>query len=86
MARSVYRVLDVLYRDPGLAPLVDNTAYTQPALVALECSMVQLWASHGVVPAAVAGHSIGEFAAAVSAGMLTRDDALRFAAARGRLM
>lgn len=79
-------LLDVLYRDPELAPLVDDTAYTQPALVALECSMVQLWASHGVVPAAVAGHSIGEFAAAVSAGMLTRDDALRFAAARGRLM
>jgi amino acid adenylation domain-containing protein/non-ribosomal peptide synthase protein (TIGR01720 family) len=62
------------------------TALTQPAMFALQVALVELWASWGVRPAAVVGHSIGEFAAAVAAGALAWDDGLRLVAERGRRM
>ena len=75
---------DVLYRTDE--PLVDSTAYTQPALFAIEYALTELWRSWGVSPAAVIGHSVGEFAAAYAAGVLTLTDALTLVAARARLM
>lgn len=77
-------LLDVLF---GSSPeLLDETAFTQPALFALEWALWNMWTSWGVKPAAVAGHSVGEFAAACAAGVMTWEDGLRLTAKRGALM
>ena len=81
-------LLEVLFAEPGSerAALLDQTAYTQPAMVALECALAELWQSWGVTPSAVLGHSVGEYAAATVAGVLSLEDSLGLIAARGRLM
>ncbi|WNG38298.1 SDR family NAD(P)-dependent oxidoreductase [Archangium violaceum] len=79
-------LLSVLYPKDGAPSLIDQTAYSQPALFALEYALAELWRSWGVVPDAVMGHSVGEFAAACVAGILSMEDALDLIAERGRLM
>lgn len=63
-----------------------ETSVTQPAVMALEYALARLWMSWGVVPTALIGHSVGEFACAALAGVMTLDEAVSLVLARGRLM
>lgn len=89
-AAAGWPVSDVAWHGPEAA--LNDTQQTQPALVA--CSLAALAALRGASqtaglrlrPAYVAGHSVGEYAALVAAGVLDTADAIRLVALRGRLM
>ena len=66
--------------------ILKNTQFTQPALFALGYSLAQVWRSWGIEPTALMGHSIGEFAAACTAGVFELADGLKMIAERGRAM
>jgi acyl transferase domain-containing protein len=78
----------ILLAEPGSpeSALLDQTRYTQPAMYALECALTDLWASWGVRPSLVLGHSVGEYAAARAAGVFSLEDGLTLIAERARLM
>ena len=63
-----------------------ETRLAQPALFITELAMARLWMEWGIEPKAMTGHSLGEFVAAVLAGVMSREDGLRLVAARGLLM
>ena len=79
-------LLDLLFTKDIGAAQINQTAYTQPALFAVEFALTELWRSWGVTPTAVIGHSVGEYVAACVAGVFSLEDGLRLVALRGRLV
>lgn len=81
---------DLLYPEAGREASaqveLDQTRFTQPALFAVEYALAQLWQSWGVRPAAMIGHSLGEYVAACLAGVFPLETALSIVAARAQLM
>ena len=65
---------------------LERTEHAQPALFAIGYALSKLWQSWGVEPAAVLGHSVGEYVAATVAGCLEPEAAMRLVSERGRLM
>jgi acyl transferase domain-containing protein/NADPH:quinone reductase-like Zn-dependent oxidoreductase/acyl carrier protein len=96
--RSVIERCDAIMRELGAWSLIEElgrgesasrmeaTSIAQPCLFALQVGLAALWASWGVTPAALVGHSVGEVAAAFLAGGLGLEDAVRIIYERGRCM
>ncbi|WDZ86547.1 type I polyketide synthase [Micromonospora cathayae] len=76
---------EVIRQVPG-APSLDRVDVVQPVSFVMMVGLARLWASHGVVPDAVLGHSQGEIAAAVVAGALSLVDGARVVVLRSRLI
>ncbi|MDE0624270.1 MAG: beta-ketoacyl synthase N-terminal-like domain-containing protein, partial [Bryobacterales bacterium] len=76
-------LLEVIFED---SDRLDRTEWAQPALYALESGLTALWASVGIRPDVVFGHSVGEIAAAVATGAFDLETGMRFATRRGALM
>lgn len=80
-----WSLIEELQRDE-VSSRMQDTAIAQPAIFALQMALVALWKSWGIRPAAVVGHSVGEAAAACTAGVLTLRDAMHTIFQRGRCM
>jgi myxalamid-type polyketide synthase MxaC len=85
-ARFGVPLIEILYPADASDRRIDQTAFTQPALFTISAALAALWRSWGVRPAAVMGHSVGEFAAAHATDALALEDALGLVLERGRLM
>jgi len=71
----------------GPEEMLNRTEYTQPALLAASIGVWRLWnALGGAKPAALAGHSLGEYTALVAAGALSLRDGAHLVRLRGQLM
>ncbi len=81
---------DILFpsveRAEAAGQLLNQTHITQPAMFVIEYALAQLWMEWGIKPAAMIGHSLGEYVAATIAGVFTLEDALALVAERSRLM
>lgn len=83
------RLRDLVFaRDPKEATEVElaQTSLAQPGIFLIEYGLAQLMLNSGLKPVALVGHSVGEFVAAVIAGVMKAKDALRLVAVRGELM
>ncbi|MFC7418803.1 amino acid adenylation domain-containing protein [Iodobacter arcticus] len=75
---------DVLYQDGS--ELIDNTLYAQPIIFSIGYALIKLFENFGIKPQFVLGHSIGQYTAALAAGVLTLTDAVHLVANRALLM
>ena len=85
-----FNPLEIIYPRPEAREethyLLDQTAMAQPCLFTFEYALALLWMSWGIRPAAMVGHSVGEYVAACLAGVLSLEAALTLLVTRGHLM
>lgn len=72
--------------DPLAEEAIGRTDLAQAALFVFEYALARQWMAWGIQPAAMVGHSLGEYVAACLAGVFSLEDGLKLVAARGRLM
>jgi len=76
---------DLLWND-SFTEKLNHTRFTQPAMFAVQVSLARMLSSWGIKPDAVIGYSVGEYAAACVAGIISVEDGLKILTARGRLV
>ncbi len=76
----------IFAKGPEAEARLRETRFTQPAIFAMGCALGSLWLARGVRPAAMVGHSVGEFVAATLAGVFSMQEAARLVATRARLV
>ncbi|MDH6077464.1 acyltransferase domain-containing protein [Chrysosporum ovalisporum FSS-45] len=81
----LYPQLTASAGNSSLLDEIDQAAYTQPALFAVEYALAKLWQSWGINPDMVVGHGVGEYVAATIAGVFSLEDGLKLIATRARL-
>ncbi|QSJ17771.1 polyketide synthase dehydratase domain-containing protein [Nostoc sp. UHCC 0702] len=80
-----HSLLEILYPSQAgndVSSVLEQTAYIQPALFALEYALYQLWKSWNIEPDVLMGHNVGEYVAACIAGVFSLEDALKLIAQR----
>ncbi|WP_214324784.1 non-ribosomal peptide synthetase/type I polyketide synthase [Nonomuraea sediminis] len=80
-----WSLVSLLFGD-GTEADIDNTGNAQPALFAVGYALSRLWASWGIRPDVLVGHSLGEYVAACVAGVFSLEDGLKLVTARAKLM
>ncbi len=77
----------LLYQEPiQEVPRLARTSLAMPAIFLTEYALARLWMAWGVKPEQMIGHSLGEYAAACVAGVLSVEDAAALVALRGQLL
>ncbi|MGW3165542.1 type I polyketide synthase [Streptomyces sp. NPDC001142] len=92
-AAAIDELEPVFLKEIGFSPrqvLLDGDFETvdrvQTMIFAVQIGLAAVWRAHGVTPDAVIGHSVGEIAAAVTAGALSRQDGARLICRRSELL
>ncbi|MHA2269288.1 MAG: SDR family NAD(P)-dependent oxidoreductase, partial [Promethearchaeota archaeon] len=86
-----FDLLELIFGSPNISEEENSkklrqTQYTQPAIYSVEMALVNLFKSEGIKPGIVGGHSLGEFAALVTADVLNFEDGLKAVITRGKAM
>lgn len=79
-------IKDLIYGNNVNPEIIKKTSYAQPLIFTIEYALCQMWKHYGVIPEIVMGHSIGEYVAAVTADIISLEDAVKLVSSRGRLM
>ncbi len=78
-------LLNVMFGRPGAEEDLNDSAWAEPAIYALQCALTAQWASIGIRPSAAVAQGSGRIAAAQAAGVFNLDEGLRIAAALGEV-
>lgn len=88
--RLQFDIRSVIYPDcdgqESASKAINETWVTQPSIFVIEYALARLWMGWGIRPSLLIGHSVGEYVAAVLAGVLTLEEAIGLIASRARLM
>jgi acyl transferase domain-containing protein/NADPH:quinone reductase-like Zn-dependent oxidoreductase/acyl carrier protein len=79
-------IREAIWASSNNTALLERTIFSQTSIFVIEYCLLKLWESWGIEPDYVLGHSLGEFSAAVAAGILSFKDALKLVVERSRLI